>query len=203
MTIFVCAAALYAQAQYAQAQPPSPPPSQPPSPQALQQPVAAGLEPAWDMVPVLQEMGDHAARLLPILAQIDVKPWMEKGASETYAGQLESSKDQAKALADGARALARNPERLSASLELFFRIEGLENMLASLVDGLRKYQGQQAAQQLAIAGAEGGANRERLRRYIVNLAAQREQQFEAMDREAQRCRGVLAQPGPPTSGRKK
>jgi hypothetical protein len=125
------------------------------------------------------------------------------GASETYAGQLESSKDQAKALADGARALARNPEKLSASLELFFRIEGLENMLESLVDALRKYQGQQAAQQLAIAGAEGGANRERLRRYIVNLAAQREQQFEAMDREAQRCRGVLAQPGPPTSGRKK
>ena len=189
MTVFVCAA-LFAQAAFAQTQPP--------------QPSTAGLEPAWDIAPVLQEMGNHAARLLPILAQVDVKLWMEKGASETYAVQLQSSRDQAKALADGARALARNPEKLSASLELFFRIDGLENMLASLGDGLRKYQGQQAAQKLASVDAEGGANRERLRRYIVNLAAQREQQFEAMDREAQRCRGMLAQPAPPkTSGRKK
>jgi hypothetical protein len=187
MTIVVCAAC-FAQALFAQAPPSS----------------TAGLEPAWDIAPVLQEMGNHAARLLPILAQVDVKPWMEKGASETYADQLQSSRDQAKALADGARTLARNPEKLSASLELFFRIEGLENMLASLVDGLRKYQGQQAAQQLASVDAEGGANRERLRRYIVNLAAQREQQFEVMDREAQRCRAALAQPAPPkTSGRKK
>jgi len=188
MSIFICAAALFAQAQFAQAPQPAP----------------AGLEPVWDIAPVLQEMGNHAARLLPILAQVDVKQWMEKGASATYAEQLRSSQDQAKALADGARALARNPEKLSASLELFFRIDGLENMLASLVDGLRKYQSQQAAQQLASVDAEGGANRERLRRYIVNLAAQREQQFEAMDREAQRCRGILAQPAPPkTSGRKK
>jgi hypothetical protein len=189
MTVFVCAA-LFAPALIAQAPPP--------------QPSTAGLEPAWDIAPVLQEMGNHAARLLPILAQVDVKLWVEKGASATYADQLQSSQDQAKALADGARALARNPEKLSASLELFFRIEGLEKMLASLVDGLRKYQGQQAAQKLASVDAEGGANRERLRRYIVNLAAEREQQFETMDREAQRCRGMLAQPTlPNTSGRKK
>ena len=187
MTIFVCAAALFAQALFAQAQKTSP----------------AGLEPAWDMAPVLQAIGDHAARLLPILAAVDMKSWMEKGASATYADQLQSSKDQAQALADGARALARNPEKLSGSLELFFRIEGLDTMLASLEEGLRKYQGQQTAQELAGVAAEGGANRERLRRYIINLAAQREQQFEVMDREAQRCRGLLAQPQPKTSGRKK
>ncbi len=188
MTILVCAAALFAKAQFAQAP----------------QPSAAGLEPAWDMAPVLSAIGDHAARLLPVLATVDMKAWVAKGASATYADQLQSSKDQAKALADGAHALARNPEKLSGSLELFFRIEGLDTMLASLEDGLRKYQGPQAAQELASVAAEGGANRERLRRYIINLAAQREQQFEVMDREAQRCRGILAQPVPSkTSGRKK
>jgi hypothetical protein len=188
MTIFVCAAALFAQPQ------PQPP-----------QTSTAGLEPAWEIGPVLEEVANHAERLLPILAQADVKMWMEKGASATYAEQLQSSQDQAAVLANGARALARNPEKLSASLELVFRIESLENMLASLVDGLRKYQSQQAAQQLASVDAEGGVNRERLRRYIVNLAAEREQQFEAMDREAQRCRsGMLAQPAPTrTSERKK
>ena len=167
------------------------------------QPAAAGLEPAWDIAPVLQEIGAHAARLLPMLDKIDVKSWIAKGASDTYAAQLQSSREQAKAVADSARALARNPEKLSASLELFFRIEGLGTMLASLEDGIRKYQGAQAAQQLASVDAEDGANRERFRGYIVSLAAQREQQFEVMDREAQRCRGILTQPAPPTSGRKK
>jgi hypothetical protein len=149
-------------------------------------------------------MGDHAARLLPVLDRIDVKSWIAKGASETYADQLKSSKDQAKAMADGARALSRNPEKLSASLELFFRIEGLDTMLASLEDAIRKYQDPQLAQQLAAVNAENGANRERLRGYIVNLAAQREDQFEVMDREAQRCRSALSPTVPPTkSGRKK
>ena len=140
---------------------------------------------------------------MPLLDQIDVKSWIAKGASETYAQQLQSSKDQARALADGARALSRNPEKLSASLELLFRIEGLESMLASLEDGIRKYQNPQLAQQLAAANAENGANRERFRRYIVNLAADREQQFEVMDREAQRCRTVAPPPAPArNSGRK-
>lgn len=156
------------------------------------------------MAPVLQEMGDHAARLLPVLERIDVKSWIAKGASETYADQLQSSRDQARALADGARALSHNPEKLSASLELFFRIEGLDTMLVSLEDGIRKYQDPPLAQQLAALSAENGANRERFRRYIVNLAAEREQQFEVMDREAQRCRSVLMPSAPPNpSGRKK
>jgi hypothetical protein len=178
LTLLVCGAALHAQTQ--------------PSPQ---QP--AGLEPDWDIRPILQEISDHAARLLPVLDQIDAKSWVEKGASETYAAQWQSSKDQAKALADGARALARNPEKLSASLELFFRIEGLETMLASLEEGIRKYQGPAEAQALAGLAAENGANRERFRKYIVNLAAEREEQFRVMDREAQRCRGILTtQPAP-------
>jgi len=149
-------------------------------------------------------MGDHAARLLPILDKVDTKAWIAKGASETYAAQLQSSKEQAKAMADAGRALARNPEKLSASLELWFRIEGLETMLASLEDGIAKYQDPQLAQQLAAVSGENGVNRERFRTYIVNLAAEREQQFEVMDREAQRCRALLAPTSPPkTSGRKR
>jgi hypothetical protein len=186
LTLWACAAALYGQAQPAQQQ-------------------AAGLEPDWDIGVILQEMSAHAGRLLPVLDQIDVKAWLQKGASETYAAQLQSSKDQAKAFADGARDLARNPERLSLSLELFFRIQGLETMLGSLEEGTRKYQDPVLAQTLASLAAENGANRDRFQKYIVNLAAEREQQFQVMDREAQRCRGILTvQPAAsPNSGRKK
>jgi hypothetical protein len=177
-------------------------------------PSAAGVEPMWDMAIVIREIGANATRLLPVLEQLDVAAWVAKGASDTYAEQLESSKQQARAMADEATALARNPEKLSGALQLFFRLEGLGSMLNSLQEGARKYQGSQGpqgprgprvAESLAALFAEGGANRERFRDYIVNLAAEREHQFEIMDREAQRCRASLTAPPPPpkTSGRKK
>lgn len=169
---------------------------------AQQQP--AGLEPDWDIGVILQEMSAHAVRLLPVLDRLEVKAWVEKGASATYAAQLQSSKEQARAFADGARELARNPEKLPVALELLFRIQGLETMVGSLEEGTRKYQDPALAETLASLTAENGANRDRFQKYIVNLAAEREQQFQVMDREAQRCRGILtAQPAAsPNSGRK-
>ena len=169
-------------------------------------PQTSGLQPDWDMGAILQEIGAHATRLLPALDRIDAKAWVEKGASETYAAQLQSSKDQARALADGARALARNPEKLSACLELYFRIQGLDQMIGSLVEGARKYQDAATADKLASLSAENGTNRGRLQTYIVNLATEREQACAVMDREAQRCRGILATQSPPAQsnrGRKK
>jgi hypothetical protein len=168
-------------------------------------PPAAGLEPAWDISVVLQEIGVHAGRVLTALDQLNAQSWVSKGASETYVEQLDSSRQQARALGDEAKLLAHSPEKLSGSLQLFFRLEGLQNMITSLEEGARKYQGSQVAQELAAVYGEGGANRERFRSYIVNLAAEREHQFEVMDREAQRCRATFMAPTTPnkTSGRKK
>ena len=160
-----------------------------------------GLLPDWDVRVILEEISAHATRLQPVLAQIDVKSWVAKGASETYAAQLQSSKDQARAIADGAKALAQNPERLSAGLELYFRITGMEDMLGSLGEGIRRYQDQSLAQKLAALVAENGSNRNRLQAYIVNLAMQREQECAVMDREAQRCRGILSTQPPPSANR--
>jgi hypothetical protein len=100
--------------------------------------------------------------------------------------------------------LAQNPERLSGALALFFRMEALERMTTSIEDAARRYQAAQSAQDVASVYAEGGANRERLRRYIVTLAAEREHQFEVMDKEAQRCRATLIYtPAVPRSTAKK
>jgi len=174
-------------------------------------PPVAGLEPAWDIAVILQEVSANAALLLPALDQLDPKAWVAKGASETYAEQWQSTREQARAVADEGRAMAKTPERLSGELQLFFRIEGLERLLASVQEGARKYQGAASAQALEIIYAQGGTNRERMRNYIVTLAAERERQFEVMDKEAQRCRGTLmaAPPAPKTTtppkttGRKK
>ncbi len=77
------------------------------------------------------------------------------------------------------------------ALELYFRMQGIDSMLASVEEGMRKYQNPASAQALASLQAEAGANRDRLQRYIVNLAAQREQELHVMDQEAQRCRGTV------------
>jgi hypothetical protein len=189
LAVLACAAALHAQTG-------NPAPARP----------AAGLETEWDISVVLGEMGAHAGRLLAALDRANAKAWVDKGASETYAEQLDSCKRQAKAFEDGAKALASDPEKLADALELLFRIEGVDAMLASLEEGIGKYQSLEDAQALASLAAENGTNLGRFQKYIVDLAADREERFEVMDREAQRCRGTLAsQPSaaPSTSGRKK
>ena len=163
----------------------------------------AGLEADWDIAVVLKEIAAHANRLGPMLDKFDANAWVQKGASETYVAQLQSSREQAVALARGAEALAANPQQLSSLLEVFFRIQGLETMLGSLEEGMRIYHSKADAQALAILEAQNDANRDRLQRYIVNLAAAREQEFRVMDREAQRCRGQIIQTPPVRSGRKK
>jgi hypothetical protein len=174
LLIFMSAASLYAQA-----------------PSAAQEP--AGLETKWEIAPVLQQVAAHAEQLSPVLDKIHAQAWVEKGASDTYVAQLQSSKEQAVTLAAEAKALAGNPERLSGLLQVMFRLQGLDSMLASLGEGMRRYQGAAAAQGLASAVGKYGATREKLQRYIVNLAAEQEQDLKVMDQEAQRCRGILTQ----------
>ena len=182
LALFTCAVALSAQA---------PPQTQTP-----------GLETDWDIAVTLREISAHANRLLPMLERIDARTWVEKGASDTYLAQLQSSKVQTRAIAESAKMLADEPQRLSVSLELFFRLEGLENMLTSLQEGMRKYQSPGDAQELARVEAENGASRDRFQRYIVDLASARERDLQVMDREAQRCRAIVTQ-ATPKPGRKK
>ena len=77
-------------------------------------------------------------------------------------------------------------------------------MLGSLDGAIRKYQDPAQAMALAAQSAEDGVNRDRLRLYLVNLASERERQYDIMDREAQRCRAiVISQPPASGPGRKK
>jgi len=153
-----------------------------------------GMETAWQIAPVFEELSAHASRLLPALDQVYARAWVQRGASDTYVAQLESCKVQARAVADETRALAANPENLSSSLTVLFRIQAIDNMLATIEEGVRRYQSPADAQSLAALAAEAGANRDRLQNYIVNLAAERERDYQVMDREAQRCRGIVSQP---------
>jgi hypothetical protein len=151
-----------------------------------------GFTPEWDMRPVLKEISAHFGRLLPALDRIDAKAWIAKGAPEMYATQLASVKAQSKAIADEAAVLSRQPEKLSAALQVFFRVQYVETSLLSIDSAIRRYQAPGVADELMRLAAENGTNRERLQKYIVDLAAEREQEFQVADHEAQRCRAFLA-----------
>jgi hypothetical protein len=60
---------------------------------------------------------------------------VKNGAPDTYISQLNESKVQAKALATEALALANSPEKLSADLSHFFRMQSLEKTLLSIEEG--------------------------------------------------------------------
>jgi len=161
----------------------------------------AGLETSWEIGPVIQDLGAHVGRLLPALDRVDVRAWLDRGASETYLEQLQSSREQARAVQDESGNLTHNPERLAGGMSLLFRLDGLDLMLLSLEDGMRRYQNPRDAEALASLRAQAGPSRDRLERYLVQLAAEQEQQLRVMDEEAQRCRALVT--APQTAGKKK
>lgn len=151
-----------------------------------------GVEPDWDIRPVLKEVAAHAQRMVPVLEQIDAGVMAKNGAPDTYIAQLNESKVQIKALATEATALANSPEKLSADLATFFRMQSLEKTVTSVEEGIRKYWNPAVADLLNSEMAQNTANRDRFQRYILDLAAEHEQECAVMDHEAQRCRGMLA-----------
>jgi hypothetical protein len=185
----LCAAVAAAQPDVAQPQP--------------QRPQPVGLETDWDISPTIQKLSAHAADIEAALAKIDARAWVEQGAPETYAEQVDSTREQAKYLSASAKALAANPQRLSAGLDFTFRMSTVETMLGSVQEGLRKYETPVNAQGLASLAAQGSADRDRLQQYLVALAAQREQELGVMDKEAQRCRAQVTAPPPVHTIKKK
>jgi site-specific recombinase XerC len=80
------------------------------------------------------------------------------------------------------------PARLTAALDAYFRLQNLETVLTSLVDGVRKYQNPALADLLRGVMSENSTSRQQLRQYLTDLAAVKELESKLMDQEAQRCR---------------
>jgi F0F1-type ATP synthase membrane subunit b/b' len=156
-----------------------------------------GVSTDWDVGKTLAAISAHASRLESLLDQIQPQEWVSKGAPEQYVTQWKESRTQIQAIVASAKDLSRNPGKLTDSLQLLFRVQSLEVMLGSLREGIRKYHNPAVADLLNGVVAENGANRNRLQQYVLDLAAEKEQEFTVADREAQRCREFLSkQPAP-------
>jgi hypothetical protein len=165
-------------------------------------PPATGVTSEWDVRKLLDSLNAQASHLKPIVDQVHPDQWVAKGAPDAYIAQFKSAQAEIQYLLGSSAALSREPERLTLALDTYFRMQAMELTLASLGEGIRKYQNPALADLTQSVMGENSANRDRLRQYITDLAAQKEQEFQVADREAQRCRGTLLSQPTSTPGKK-
>ncbi|MEO8099869.1 MAG: hypothetical protein ABI811_19380 [Acidobacteriota bacterium] len=148
---------------------------------------------AWDTIPKGSDLASQVGRLKPLLDQLKPAEWVAKGAPDTYIKQWNSVQQELQYLTASATQLDSQPRKLTAALDTYFRLQALESSFQTLIDGVRKYQNPAVGDLLLDALRGNSTNRDGLREYIKELAAQKEQEFTILDQEAQRCRGQLNQ----------
>ena len=152
----------------------------------------AGLATPWDFKKTIENLTSYSKRLNPILEQVKPADW--QGAPDGYVAQQQLVKTQLASIALLTQSLAKEPERLPMALDLFFRYENFDITLASLVDGVRRYQNPAVADLINGVRNENSPARQALKNYVVDLAVTKDQEFRIADEEAQRCRGLLLKP---------
>lgn len=151
----------------------------------------SGVSSEWDIQKLIESLNLETQHLKPVIDQVKPEGWVAKGASSTYIAQWKAAQAEMRYLQSSSDALARQPEKLTLVLDTYFRMQTLESTVGSVVEGVRKYQNPALANLMAGVIGENNANRDRLRQYVQDLAAQKEQELQVADREAQRCRATL------------
>jgi hypothetical protein len=152
----------------------------------------AGVSPEWDIRKDMNALAAQIRQLQPMVEKIKPETWISQGAPSAYVKQMASLQTGMQYLLGSAEKLAKEPERLTAALDAYFRMQQVEVLIGSLREGVRKYQSPDLAEILNGLMTESSNNKEKLRTHIVDLAALREQELSVMDQEAQRCRGMLS-----------
>jgi|SRR5690242_1157078 hypothetical protein len=150
-----------------------------------------GVTSEWDVRKILGSLDQQAQRLRSVIGQVQPEQWVANGAPGTWVAQWKSAQSELQSLLTSSEAFARQPEKLSLALDTYFRMQAMESTLGSVSEGVRKYQNPALGDLIGAVVAENGTNRDRLRQYITDLAAQKEQEFLVVDREVQRCRESL------------
>jgi uncharacterized membrane protein YccC len=140
----------------------------------------------------------HAARIEPMIQQLHPAEWVAKGAPQTYVAQWNSTIEQLNVIQTEMSALAQRPDQLVELMRALFRVQASQKVVASLMEGLRRYQNPALAELIESVAAEDQSSLDNFQRYLVELATDRQQQYDVVEHEAQRCRSTLVGP-PPTS----
>ncbi len=154
---------------------------------------AFGQDAAWDNSPHATQLAVQAARLKPLLDQLKPDDWLANGAPPAYVSQLKGAAQELAGLTVAAELLDKQPQKLTAALDTYFRLQLLEWRFESLIDAVRKYQSPAVADLMLSVLRANSANRDALRAFITDLAARKEQEFTVVNQDAQACRTQLAQ----------
>ncbi len=147
---------------------------------------------------IFSHISQRAARIEPMLDQLHPNDWIAKGAPDTYLAQWNSVRRQFTAIESDMSDLTQHPDRLTDSMSALFRVQATHLALGSLMGGVRRYQNPALADLIESVASESSADVDRFEKHILELAAEKEQQFTVVDREAQRCRAELSrQPATP------
>jgi ABC-type transport system involved in cytochrome bd biosynthesis fused ATPase/permease subunit len=157
-----------------------------------QQPPAPASAADRQIVGMFDRLSQHALRIQPMLEQVRATDWVSKGAADTYVTQLDSTRQQIQAIQTDLADLTQHPDHMQDCLKALFRIQGFHRSLDSLMAGLRRYQNPALADLIVSVAAEDQADLEQLQNYILDLANQKEQEYQVVDREAQRCRATIS-----------
>jgi hypothetical protein len=157
---------------------------------------AQGVSAPWDISQTLTSLAEQSQRLLPILEQLTPEKWEAKGAPAAYTAQWRNARSEVGYLLGAAESMKKQPEKLTLGLETLFRLQAVEAQVNSLIDGVRRYQNPAVGDLLVSVVSANSANRDQLRQYITDLAKTKEEEFQVVDREAQRCRGTLMRQPP-------
>src|SRR5215469_3450920 len=163
---------------------------------AFGQTPAPSVQNTWDIAPIIADFSDKSARLKPLLDQLTPQEWVKKGAVDSavdiYVNELATAKQELDYFSKSAQLFVQQPEKLTLALDAYFRWQTLHSRLETLREGARAYQDPALADLLESVFGLNASNQDKLRRYIADLAAQREEEFGVINQEAQRCRATLS-----------
>jgi hypothetical protein len=155
-----------------------------------------------DVSAAAKSIAERSAHLKPMLDEVHPPEWVAKGAPETYVSQWNSLKEQNQAIASDMAVIARNAEAkqndavqaatLGPLLQALFRVHRFDGDLEGLRGAIRRYQNPALADLIESVAEGGERGVETLQRYAVQLAADKDRQLDVVDKEAQRCRALLA-----------
>ncbi|MDQ2947765.1 MAG: hypothetical protein M3Y27_17825 [Acidobacteriota bacterium] len=151
----------------------------------------AGVTTEWDARKMLEALTLQTQHFKSVIGRVQPGGWVANGAPQTYVAQWTTAQNETNYLLGSIDALAKQPERLPLALDAYFRMQAMESTFVSVIEGIRKYQNPAIADLLQGVVNENSTNRDRLRQFLTDLATQKEQEFQVVDKEAQRCRGVL------------
>lgn len=150
-----------------------------------------------DVIQILNGISQHLARLEPMLQQVRAKTWEEKGAPETYNIQYQAAQSQIKNIQVELSALATHSDNLQDGMKELFKVQAFHRSLTSVMEGLRKYQNPALADLISAVAAEDQTYQDKLQYYLIQLATDKDAQYQLVDKEAQRCRAAIAKQAAP------